>query len=448
MIGRSRVTYANECLFVGYTSTGYQFRDGALTDNADPADLAARGITSRRNLPWSDPSGNFAEQLHRIQDVNYSINVPRTPVHQYGELGELDSLITSSPTVELDFSYYLTEGCNEQKLEIVINGEKNAFWHHYQIHKHNNFFDYGQYDGKNFFIETAPEFEELSTLTGSELENNPYTSTISMGNCFLTNYSIEASVGSLAVANASYEGLNVKIDTGIRNILTPALDPNGWTTPDIKFSLPDYTQSPLDDSPAAIAQGDLMVDMNGQGFSAITPSGTGNDYYDGSSALQSFQIEVPLSRTPIERLGNQAAYARPIDFPATVNMRVTALVRELKENNFINYLCESGNNITVYMYKPCHYHSAENLQMTYQLRDCQLESEQFSSAIGDNKVVDLVFSTVLAGPEETSKGIFISGRCNDGQLGLIAQETTREDLLDQENLPPESFFEMEASERD
>ena len=84
--------------------------------------------------------------------------------------------------------------------------------------------------------------------------------------------------------------------------------------------------------------------------------------------------------------------------------------------------------------------------MTYQLRDCQLESEQFSSAIGDNKVVDMVFSTVLSSPEDTSKGIFISGKCNEGQLGLIARETTREDLLEQE--AEVSFFEMEASERD
>ena len=38
-----------------------------------------------------------------------------------------------------------------------------------------------------------------------------------------------------------------------------------------------------------------------------------------------------------------------------------------------------------------------------------LDSESFSSAIGDNKTVDLTFSTQIGGPEETSVGVFMSG---------------------------------------
>ena len=184
MLGRKRVIYASECLFVGYTATGYQFRDGALRDDSNPAALAARGLTSRRNLPWGDNSGNFVEQLHRIQSVDYAINITRTPVYQYGELGRLGSVVTATPTVSLDFSYYLTEGCNEQKLELVINGEDNAFWHQYQTRKTNNYFDYGQYNGKNFFIETSPDIVDLKELTGEYLENNENVSVISIGNCF------------------------------------------------------------------------------------------------------------------------------------------------------------------------------------------------------------------------------------------------------------------------
>ena len=356
----------------------------------------------------------------------------------------------------MDFSYYLTEGCNEQKLELVINGEKNAFWHHYQTRKYNNYFNYGQYDGKNFFIETSPDVIDLKMLTGERLEENKNVSVISLGNCFLTNYSIEASVGNLATANVSFQGLNVKVDTGMRNIDTPALNNNGGMIPDIKFSLPDYTQDPMSGSPAAISQGDLIMDLSNQGMCPLTPSGTGFyqwDYYDGSAYIQSFQLEVDLSRTPLERLGqiNSAAYTRAIDFPVAASLIVSALVSELKENNLINYICESGNTVNIYMYKQCFIKSPDNLQMLYQLRDCELKSEQFTSAIGDNKVVDLVFTTSLGAKDEISKGVFISGRCHDDP-GLIARELQDsseevDDLISQQE-SASSFFQLEASERD
>ena len=38
-----------------------------------------------------------------------------------------------------------------------------------------------------------------------------------------------------------------------------------------------------------------------------------------------------------------------------------------------------------------------------------LDSESFSSAIGDNKSVDLTFSTQIGGPEEAGVGVFIKG---------------------------------------
>mgnify|MGYP001249365503 CR=1 FL=1 len=53
------------------------------------------------------------EQLRRVQSANYSLNITRQDVNQFGELARIDSLILESPTVSFDMSYLLSDGFNE-----------------------------------------------------------------------------------------------------------------------------------------------------------------------------------------------------------------------------------------------------------------------------------------------------------------------------------------------
>ena len=48
-------------------------------------------------------------------------------------------------------------------------------------------------------------------------------------------------------------------------------------------------------------------------------------------------------------------------------------------------------------------------QIRYLLKNVTLDSESYSSSIGDNKTVDLTFSATVGGPEDTTNGLFISG---------------------------------------
>ena len=47
--------------------------------------------------------------------------------------------------------------------------------------------------------------------------------------------------------------------------------------------------------------------------------------------------------------------------------------------------------------------------ISYTLKGALLESESYSSAIGDNKSVDLTWSVQVGGPTDTKNGVFISG---------------------------------------
>ena len=61
-------------------------------------------------------------ELIRIQDANYGFTINRTDVNQYGNLARIDSLVLEPPTVNLDFSYYLSNGNNEKAFGFNIDG--------------------------------------------------------------------------------------------------------------------------------------------------------------------------------------------------------------------------------------------------------------------------------------------------------------------------------------
>ena len=45
--------------------------------------------------------------LQRVQSANYSFNIARQDVNQFGQLAAIDRIITDAPTVSFDTSYYM-----------------------------------------------------------------------------------------------------------------------------------------------------------------------------------------------------------------------------------------------------------------------------------------------------------------------------------------------------
>ena len=69
------------------------------------------------------------------------------------------------------------------------------------------------------FIETVQEGADVAENT----DNDDTKTTISLGNGFLSDYSMEASVGSIPSASVTVEGFNMKADEGMLDSRFPAL---------------------------------------------------------------------------------------------------------------------------------------------------------------------------------------------------------------------------------
>ncbi len=426
------------------------------------------------------------KQLNRVQSANYSFTMNRQDVNQFGQLHRIDSVAIDPPTVSLDFSYYINNGGNEKLMGFNVESMQRLI-----AAEATNFLDTAKneddYEGRNYFILTTPQGTDAVENTDLDPADSGYPtetnhSVIALGNGFVTNYGLEASVGGMPTASITVEGLNLKSDSGFHNIDVPAVDnTRGTPVEGVKYTLPapvsgvlndstpaeateyvlktdpdviisavDWAALPADDGGGAnpdhqllynaqtadgdlysehaegwscLRPGDIEMHLGTDGRAAVMthlPVGTPpSDHTVKSCHIQSFSIDMPMGRTPLQRLGTPYAYTRPLDFPLVVNISVSAIVSDLKEGNIAQHLFEFENHDLHFVLREPQVGGSGPIAMAFYVKGAQLEGESFSSSIGDNKSVDITFTAQIGGPQDTSRGLMVAGSRGALEASLI-----------------------------
>lgn len=415
-MARSRVIYQSEALYAGTVdATGNHFSvsgvgDPGFSGIATHAEAVVHGGEIRTGVM----------QLRRVQNANYSFSVNRQDVNQFGQLARIDSVAIDPPTVTLDFSYYLTNGVNEKILGFNVDGATAALADKICLGTADTI---PNPDGKNYFILTTPQGKDAVGNTSVDDQK----STIALGNGFVSNYSIEASVGGMPTANVTVDGLNLRSYTGTQELDVPAVQTNfGIPVTGKTFSLPsaisgvneaDEDINYGEEGISCLRPGDIVLKLGAEGRAGLMellPDGSEpeKDYNEGSSHIQSFSIDTPMSRSNIQRLGNPFGYSKVTDFPINISVSVSAILSDLRAGNVIDLLFSSDrHDLEFTLHEPNQFGTGD-IAMKYTVKGAQLEGESFSSSIGDNKSVDLTFSAQVGGPEDATNGLFISGSRN------------------------------------
>jgi hypothetical protein len=352
-----------------------------------------------------------ATQLERVQSANYSFEVARTDVNQFGELAAIDRIIVEQPTVSLDFSYYPTTGHNESQIGLNVGGESAI-----QDILDNN----AAATPKNYFIGVSHEGKDYNKLAGDHTTSNDDTKglagIIGIGNGFLTSYSAEGSVGELLSASVNVEALNMAFEshagsdgvanTGINHVL---VNPADGATKNFSYNLPSGVstsdagwaaggQDSLTDNPAALRHGDMDLSL-----SIVT------GVLESDLKVQNFTMGFELSRENLEKIGSKFAFSKEIEFPTTATMDVSAIVGDLVDNdNLANILCsDPESNASVTCNKPVCAGATATVAIKYTLKGAKLDSLGFSSSIGDNKSVDMTWSAQIGSSADTTHGMKI-----------------------------------------
>ena len=262
-----------------------------------------------------------------------------------------------------------------------------------------------------------------------------------MGNGYVTDYSVDISVGAIPTASVTVEGMNIRSDLGETGLDVPAMDMkdgslisdawgagrgncNGAAGCTGLYSLP-AASSGYDgcdgNIAAALRPGDVTLDLADAALMSKQVSGGDvNNPRAGTAHVQSISISLPMGRTTLQRLGSTFGFSKALDVPMTATMSVSALMSDVKEGKLSDLICSCEEfELSAKLYDPeCADCVTKDgaLAMAYIFKGAKLESENYTSTIGDNKSVDLTFTVQIGGSDDLSNGVFISGK--EGTVGI------------------------------
>ena len=158
------------------------------------------GVTRKRVIYQSEALFSGSSNIERVQSINYSFTVPRTDVNQYGQLGQIERIITEVPTVSLDFTYHLNGTTNETiLLGAGANGTAAGFM-------------------KDLNNPQQPQYEQQFTVglsdEGTDFNNgltHSGNSGIIIPKGFLTSYSWTGAVGDVPSATVNAESTRFEV---------------------------------------------------------------------------------------------------------------------------------------------------------------------------------------------------------------------------------------------
>ena len=463
-MGRKRVIYQSEALFASRTGlTGNAQQSGSEIDTR----LDAMGVTLG------------PVQIHRVQSINYSFDITRQDINQFGQLAAIDRQIIEQPTVSLDFSYYCETGHNEKVIGLDVvrmtgNKEDGLYWntkgladgtkhscisgilkgasrtHNLNAVAEANPGSLGGDDQRTdlmtYFIQTYAEGDDAKGSTSSP------KSVISIGNGFLSSYSANGSVGDFVTADVSIEALNMQFENNTLDLIQdPTInEENGRLQYGItgsagvgqgagnagRINMPEVTDgftttdapegvSSSTDTPKALRHGDIQL--------ILSDVALGHQVTDAAEThAQNFTFSFDLSRTNLERLGSRFAYAKEIDFPLSASCDFNFIVGEQDAADELNYGAsaaanssqaegveaflnqgfDKSANLFVRCFGPSTgAYSADNNAnldgMGFALLGGKLDSQGYSSSIGDNKTMDISLSSQIAGPQDNANGVVL-----------------------------------------
>ena len=334
------------------------------------------------------------KNLQRIQNINYSFDIARTDVNQFGNLANIDRVILESPTVSLDFSYYFADFSNEKTLGFTIMNSatpQSAL---------TNMLTRAT-DERNYYVKVVDEGNDAVdfAITGTGSTASGFANdVIGIGNGFVSSYTHEAAVGDFPTCSLTVEALNIKFDKGTTGNYIPKISPtDGTAESSLKYSLPTAARDRAAVSPSysAVRPGDITL-------STLSNGGLGAKISDAK--IQSYSLSFDLAREPLQRLGNKFAFAREMTFPVTVSLSVDALVGDFDDANLATVISsDNSQDITITL------KSGSAAHCKFQLKGAKLDGHSYSNSIGDNKSVTMNFSSQIGSSQQTDVGLFMSG---------------------------------------
>jgi hypothetical protein len=382
---RNRISYQNVGLMVGPA----------------PAYSSHSGISNMPNAPLGSSK---LRTLNLVQNTSFNFDIAREEISQVGGFNMTARKVTSQPSVSLGFSYILSEGKNEDMLGFCISGQNSAFLS--GTHEKNK--------DRNFFLAITDKQEEEFILN-NQRQDFTDIDILSFGNCFPVAYSLEASVGSIAMANLEYSASNVKAekpnqaygklgpDSTIYYAVTgviPAINPeNGQVATSVATHGYLIHSGHINDNPIGgiLNTGDIHYLRPGDMELTFAQPSLPGALISGSSPekmhINQLSINIPISRTDSKGFGSNYITERKAQFPSVGSLNFSATANNFNQENLSNIFTKDEEyTFTITFKDPTEGVSPTNKAIELEISKARCQSQSFSEDIGANMKVDASFN--------------------------------------------------------
>jgi hypothetical protein len=397
--------------------------------------------------PAHKPDSDVLTFLNRVQTATFNVSAVRQDVAQIGSDDYLARKVISQPTIDLSFQYFLTDGHEEHVMGLNIASGYDPM--NGTIHK-------GIKEDKSAYFLVG---EEPFDLVSYYREDNNFegTDAAGFGNCFITNYSVSASVGSFATANVSmacsnmtyscvgsfeferelkelasllnnedvndFDFIRLQGEAGkvtlqgdeqiekVSGVPIPSLDLTG------RASIIEGTGYVFDpniykSATSAIAPGGITIELDNLEFGGPIISG---DYVGecsrGHANIQAFDLSVPFEREDLYGMESLHVYGRRLKLPQIGALTIELLSSAFNTGNIKPMLCSDreykidlllNNSCTI----SCLPSRSKDSFMRFVIDNAKFESYSLNAGIGGSQSTVSCSFTFCVGTEH---GVFASG---------------------------------------
>lgn len=414
---KNRVLYNSQAVYIGPSpASGYHFiNDGGQTNNS---------------IEYSPTNYNLIKRINGVTNFDYNITIPREEFKQLGKSKIADNTIINSPTVEVNFEYYLNGITNEARMGWNVNHQYKDYFRSGQLVYPDNFsnfifsglntFDTNQpasaspfwpgdnRSSKNIFLSLAYK-ENEDQVDKPETGVNPgikQTNTICFGDGYMSSYDTSCSVGETPKAKVGFTCDNIIFYTGNSGLGIPSINPKTRENFDnIKFVLPNEK---IVQDISIILPGDITIDIqqtgNATSLSMDNITEFGVQFND--IKIQNYSIGIKFDRENMNSIGYKAPASRRINFPVPINFSLSTIVGEESTANLADQIKKDDKyNITLRMKDRF---TKQDL-VRYDFRKAALQSYDYSSSIQQERRLNMTFK-INATPDDLTEAFFVSGQ--------------------------------------
>lgn len=264
-----------------------------------------------------------------VQSSEFSISIDRQTSKQVGSQSYAVDNLTRSPNVNFNVDYLFSPFLvNEYLLGVYAEDLSTPL---NMINRDQNFYlimnnQQGSDALKDF--SQAPFRTDFSGMTCA-----------SIGNCFLSNYSLQFNVGSIPTASCSFVGSNLKFENLTGDIVTiPAINLESGNANGAGFvDFSNLAASLLGEYSQAYQLPTLSphnVEVELQNLQC------GGTPLISQALIQSVSIDIPFDRTDLYGLGSNYVYGRKLNLPVRASVNITAIVQNFNSGD-INAMSNS-----------------------------------------------------------------------------------------------------------